>query len=289
MFLVEKSSIFGSKVKRFFVPSEVKRILRWRKKSPRSTRRETAANPPTNHHTMSPLSNTSNNNNNHTNSSTSLTSSTNSANHTSSSAFKPLVSENRQLNMLSTSVASANPVDPYGSELSAYGSAYHHHHHLNTQLSGADYLNVHHQSLPLGVYKGDHDDLQSGYSFARPVKLYEHNAVSVASSAASACGGKITNSLYPRRVRLPATIQPKNLLNMFACGFSCVLLSNRCVDRNRNHQFGVFVIKFECISWRCTVAGCIDHRFIDIERDIAAEWRWRGRIYQRLVLRWPAI
>ena len=91
---------------------------------------------------MSPLSN-NNNNNNNTNSSNSLTSisSANNINnnnnnntttsHTSSSAFKPLVSENRQLNMLSSSVATAaaNSVDPYGSDLSAYGSAYHHHHH----------------------------------------------------------------------------------------------------------------------------------------------------------------
>lgn len=247
---------------------------------------------------MSPLSNTNNNNNSHTNSSTSLTASTNSANHTSSSAFKPLVSENRQLNMLSTSVASANPVDPYGGELSAYGSAYHHHHHhLNTQLSGSDYLNVHHQSLPLGVYKGDHDDLQSGYSFARPVKLYEHNAISVASSAASACGGKIeflcTFDASPLRPHFQPWEAPKtgiNLLSMFFVWFFlCVLLPNRCVNGNRNHQFGLFVSKFERISWRCTVAGCIDYRFVDIERDIVAEWRWSGRIYQRLLLRWPAI
>lgn len=118
---------------------------------------------------MSPLSNANNNNNNNTNSSSSLTSGS-SANNTSNSAFKPLVSENRQLNMLSSTVtsASAASVDPYTSDLSAYGSAYHHH-HLNSQLSTQDYLNVHHQTLPLSVYKTDHDDLQSGYSFARPV------------------------------------------------------------------------------------------------------------------------
>lgn len=135
---------------------------------------------------MSPLSNNNNNNNN---SSSSLTASS-SANNTSSSAFKPLVSENRQLNMLSSTITSAasNSVDPYTSDLSAYGSAYHHHHHhLNTQLSTPDYLNVHHQSLPLSVYKSEHDDLQSAYSFARPVKLYEHNASTTSTS--TACGG----------------------------------------------------------------------------------------------------
>lgn len=152
---------------------------------------------------MSPLSNNTNNNTNSSSSLASISSANNIHNHnnnntttshTSSSAFKPLVSENRQLNMLSSSLtsATANPVDPYGSDLSAYGSAYHHHHHhLNAQLSTPDYLNVHHQSLPLGVYKGDHDDLQSGYSFARPVKLYEHNTSTTSSSAATACVGNV--------------------------------------------------------------------------------------------------
>lgn len=118
-----------------------------------------------------------------------------SANNTtsSSSAFKPLISENRQLNMLSSTVTSAaavpsSTIDPYASDLtSAYGSAYHHHHHhLNSQLT-QDYLNVH-QSLPL-VYKSEHEDLQSGYSFARPVKLYEHSATTSSSTSTVGCAG----------------------------------------------------------------------------------------------------
>lgn len=157
---------------------------------------------------MSPLSN-ANNNGNNTNSSSSLTSSS-SANNTSNSAFKPLVSENRQLNMLSSTVtsASAASIDPYTSDLSAYGSAYHHHHHLNSQLSTQDYLNVHHQTLPLSVYKSDHDDLQSGYSFARPVKLYEHNTTTASSTNGCGTGGAAgmalmsiknnNNSIYDR-------------------------------------------------------------------------------------------
>lgn len=87
-----------------------------------------------------------------------------------------------------TSVAATSAVDPYASDLtSAYGSAYHHHHHhLNSQLT-QDYLNVH-QSLPL-VYKSEHEDLQSGYSFARPVKLYEHSSATASSVASSVGGG----------------------------------------------------------------------------------------------------
>lgn len=140
---------------------------------------------------MSPLSNANNSNN--TNSS-SLSTSHSSANNTSSSAFKPLVSENRQLSMLSSTVTSASAgsaIDPYTGDLtSAYGSAYHHHHHhLNSQLSTQDYLNVHHQTLPLSVYKSEHDDLQSGYSFARPVKLYEHSSTASSSASAVGCGG----------------------------------------------------------------------------------------------------
>lgn len=101
--------------------------------------------------------------------------------------------------MLSSTVTSASvgsAVDPYASDLtSAYGSAYHHHHHhLNSQLSTQDYLNVHHQTLPLSVYKSEHDDLQSGYSFARPVKLYEHSSTSSSSAASSAgCTGMPLN------------------------------------------------------------------------------------------------
>lgn len=142
---------------------------------------------------MSPLPNANNSNNNSTSSSSLSTSS--SSNTISNSAFKPLISENRQLNMLSSTVTSAvaSAVDPYTSDLSAYGSAYHHHHHhLNSQLSTQDYLNVHHQTLPLSVYKSEHDDLQSGYSFARPVKLYEHNSTSSSSANSSAgvgCNG----------------------------------------------------------------------------------------------------
>lgn len=109
-----------------------------------------------------------------------------------SSAFKPLISESRsQLNMLSSTVTSASSaaIDPYSTDLtSAYGSAYHHHHHhhLNSQLT-QDYLNVH-QSLPL-VYKSEHDDLQSGYSFARPVKLYEHSSATSPSTGCGSSGG----------------------------------------------------------------------------------------------------
>lgn len=136
---------------------------------------------------MSPLPN-ANSSTSNSNNLNSLSTSPSANNSSSSSAFKPLISESRQLNMLSstvTSVAAGSAVDPYTSDLtSAYGSAYHHHHHhLNSQLT-QDYLNVH-QSLPL-VYKSEHDDLQSGYSFARPVKLYEHS--SAASSTASAVG-----------------------------------------------------------------------------------------------------
>lgn len=158
---------------------------------------------------MSPLSNTNNNNN-----SSSLTLSSNNnnnnnnSNNTSNSAFKPLINENRQLNMLSSSGVAA---DHYSNDLtSPYGgAAYHHHHHLNSQLSTQDYLNVHHQTLPLGVYKSEHDELQ-GYSFARPVKLYEHstsiagmgngtvNSVSTVSSPSSGLvgGSGATNVAY---------------------------------------------------------------------------------------------
>lgn len=141
---------------------------------------------------MSPLSNSNNNNNNntsnHSNHINTSTLSSSATNTISSSAFKPLISENhRQLNMLTSSsggVVSAATMssvgDHYSNDLaSPYGGAYHHHHHhhLNSQLSTQDYLNAHHHQTPLppplGVYKSEHDDLQ-GYSFARPVKLYDH-------------------------------------------------------------------------------------------------------------------
>lgn len=145
---------------------------------------------------MSPLSNNNNNNSSHSNhnsnihSSSSLSGSANSG----SSAFKPLINENRQLNMLTTSSGissmSSSTIDHYSNDLtSPYGSSYHHH-HLNSQLNTQDYLNAHHHQapLPLGVYKSDHDDLQ-GYSFARPVKLFEH------STAAGMDSANGTNSL----------------------------------------------------------------------------------------------
>lgn len=137
---------------------------------------------------MSPLSNSSNNNNNNSNHINTSTLSSGSTNTISSSAFKPLISENhRQLNMLTSSSATMSSVgDHYSNDLtSPYGGAYHHHHHhhLNSQLSTQDYLNAHHHQAPLppplGVYKSEHDDMQ-GYSFARPVKLYDHVAPSVA-------------------------------------------------------------------------------------------------------------
>lgn len=143
-------------------------------------------------HKMSPLSNSINNNNSNNININSSTLSSSSTNTISSSAFKPLTSENhRQLNMLTSSsggVVSAGPMssvgDHYSNDLtSPYGGPYHHHHHhhLNSQLSTQDYLNVHHHQAPLppplGVYKSEHDDLQ-GYSFARPVKLYDHVAPS---------------------------------------------------------------------------------------------------------------
>ncbi|XP_055303694.1 suppression of tumorigenicity 18 protein-like isoform X7 [Sitodiplosis mosellana] len=139
---------------------------------------------------MSPLPN-ANSSTNNSNNLNSLSTSPSANNSSSSSAFKPLISENRQLNMLSSTVTSAtagSAVDPYTSDLtSAYGSAYHHHHHhLNSQLT-QDYLNVH-QSLPL-VYKSEHEDLQSGYSFARPVKLYEHSSTTSTSTSTVGCGG----------------------------------------------------------------------------------------------------
>lgn len=139
---------------------------------------------------MSPLPNANSSTSNSTNLN-SLSTSPSANNSSSSSAFKPLISESRQLNMLSstvTSAAASSAVDPYTTDLtSAYGSAYHHHHHhLNSQLT-QDYLNVH-QSLPL-VYKSEHEDLQSGYSFARPVKLYEHNVTTSSSASTVGCGG----------------------------------------------------------------------------------------------------
>lgn len=145
---------------------------------------------------MSPLPNansTSTSSSNNLNSlSTSSSVNQTSSSSSSSSAFKPLISESRsQLNMLSSTVTSATSaaMDPYTADLtSAYGSAYHHHHHhhLNSQLT-QDYLNVH-QSLPL-VYKSEHDDLQSGYSFARPVKLYEHSSATSPSAGCGSSGG----------------------------------------------------------------------------------------------------
>lgn len=139
---------------------------------------------------MSPLLNANSSSSTNSNNLNSLSTSPSANNTSSSSAFKPLISENRQLNMLSSTVTSAasSAVDPYTSDLtSAYGSAYHHHHHhLNSQLT-QDYLNVH-QSLPL-VYKSEHEDLQSGYSFARPVKLYEHSATTSTSSSVGCSSG----------------------------------------------------------------------------------------------------
>lgn len=144
---------------------------------------------------MSPLPN-ANSSTSNSNNLNSLSSSPSANNTSSSSAFKPLISESRQLNMLSstvTSAAASSAVDPYTSDLtSAYGSAYHHHHHhLNSQLT-QDYLNVH-QSLPL-VYKSEHEDLQSGYSFARPVKLYEHTSTTSTSASTVGCGGGMQSS-----------------------------------------------------------------------------------------------
>lgn len=135
---------------------------------------------------MSPLSNHTNNNGNSTNTSSlsalnsnniSLAINSNQTN-SSNSAFKPLINENRQLNMLSTSAPITTTTTDHYNELATYGGYthhHHHHHHLNSQLHSAqDYLNSH-QTLPLGVYKSDHDDL-TGYGFARPVKLYEHGS-----------------------------------------------------------------------------------------------------------------
>lgn len=135
---------------------------------------------------MSPLSNVNNTNNGGNNNSNGVSSlsSVNTNNNSSNSAFKPLINDNRHMNMLSSSASSSvtssalsTVADHFSNDLSApYGGAYHHHHHhhhLNSQLSTQDYLSAHHQTLPLGVYKSEHDDLQT-YSFARPVKLYEH-------------------------------------------------------------------------------------------------------------------
>lgn len=125
---------------------------------------------------MSPLSNANNNNNsnpssNLNHSSLSL-SSTNNNQCSTNSAFKPLISENRQLNMLSVS-GPPSSADQYSSEAMAYGSGYTHPSQLAPTTQ--DYLNSHQQhQLPLSVYKSEHDDVTGGYSFARPVKLYEH-------------------------------------------------------------------------------------------------------------------
>lgn len=132
---------------------------------------------------MSPLSNHTNNNNSTNTSSLSALNSANGSTlinsnqtNSSNSAFKPLINENRQLNMLSTAAPITTTTSDHYNELATYGGYTHHHHHhhpLNSQLHSAqDYLSSH-QTLPLGVYKSDHDDL-SGYGFARPVKLYEH-------------------------------------------------------------------------------------------------------------------
>lgn len=120
---------------------------------------------------MSPLTN--NNNNNTTNNSSTLSLSANNNNPCSTnSAFKPLISESRQLNMLSSS-GPIGPSDQYTTDL-PYGGGYSH----PSQLpSTQEYLNSHqNHQLPLGVYKSDHDEV-TGYSFARPVKLYEHGSM----------------------------------------------------------------------------------------------------------------
>lgn len=152
---------------------------------------------------MSPLSNHTNNNANSTNSSSlsALNSNNNSSSainsnqtNSSNSAFKPLINENRQLNMLSTSGPITTTSTDHYNELATYGgyTHHHHHHHLNSQLHSAqDYLSSH-QTLPLGVYKSDHDDL-TGYGFARPVKLYEHGS-SIDSANTSANGNSATNN-----------------------------------------------------------------------------------------------
>lgn len=114
---------------------------------------------------MSPLSNANNNNNSNTSSNLN-----NNNQCSTNSAFKPLISENRQLNMLSAT----GPTGPeqYGDAM-PYGSGYTHPSQLAPTTQ--DYLNSHQQhQLPLGVYKSEHDDVTGGYSFARPVKLYEH-------------------------------------------------------------------------------------------------------------------
>lgn len=123
---------------------------------------------------MSPLTNTNNNSNNtaNSNNSSSLTLNTNNNNQCSTnSAFKPLISENRQLNMLPTSATST--AEHYSTDM-PYGSGYNHPSQLGPSQ---DYLNSHqNHQLPIGVYKGEHDEI-SGYSFARPVKLYEHGSM----------------------------------------------------------------------------------------------------------------
>lgn len=126
---------------------------------------------------MSPLTNNNNNNNNtssNNNISSTLSLSANNNNNnnqcSTNSAFKPLISESRQLNMLS-STGPIGHTDQYTSDMS-YGGGYAHPSQL--AQSTQDYLNSHqNHQLPLGVYKSDHDDV-TGYSFARPVKLYEH-------------------------------------------------------------------------------------------------------------------
>ena len=121
---------------------------------------------------MSPLTNSNNNNPSTTNSNTntSLSLSGNNMNN-NQSAFKPLISDNHR--MLPTSTSSATvPSEQYSSEISPY-SGYNPHSQLSTQ----DYLNSHqNHQLALGVYKNDHDEL-SGYSYPRPVKLYDHSAM----------------------------------------------------------------------------------------------------------------
>lgn len=133
---------------------------------------------------MSPLSNNNN-------STISENSSTNQ--HSSNSAFKPLLMSssssaaaaaaaaaaadvaNRQQQQLqpqqlqpiiSTSMASASEQHQYNSEM-AYAS-------YSTQLNSAQDYHNSQQQLPLGVFKREHDEL-SGYTYPRPVKLYEHS------------------------------------------------------------------------------------------------------------------
>lgn len=97
----------------------------------------------------------------------------------SNSAFKPLPMSatnieniqnhhHQQHHQRQGAMSSSIEHNQYNSEM-AYAS----YSQMNTAASPQDYHNTHQQQVSLGAFKREHDEL-TGYTYPRPVKLYEH-------------------------------------------------------------------------------------------------------------------